>query len=310
MSEETAFKRSSFCEANHETSCSLTLVDFGYSTTQEEFEEANHQVVPTKDLEKMCPRRQAELKKFIELARMNESDSFKIILIFYSWLIGKIRISIYIYNMADIDNGGNNAKKRLLSDKLKFAICDKLKKNRRKIKRKRTSIKYVRRRRGFTRNRKNTREFRNSSSTYKIADMNYENDCSLVSPIPEVAQWEKQNEIAYWKSRALALQYQNRMLQNHINQVYNMQIQDYVDCKEVNVESESQLPRKRRESASKKVWKAPEVNMQKVRLEALKDVYGTMAPKIAGMETAIQLNYNSYLQKYNPMLWPNLPLKL
>ncbi|KAF5300118.1 hypothetical protein FQA39_LY19154 [Lamprigera yunnana] len=98
---------------------------FGFSTMQEEFEEANRhgiallqelQVLPTRDIEKRCPNCQAEMNTitdrqrtlgwryrcngqaghrrdptvntFTEQFRMNETGSFTIILIIYSWLIG------------------------------------------------------------------------------------------------------------------------------------------------------------------------------------------------------------------------------
>ncbi|KAF5277387.1 hypothetical protein FQA39_LY06200 [Lamprigera yunnana] len=111
------------------TAENLTLLDFGlyfgFSTTQEEFEEANRrgiallqelQVLPTRDVVKRCPNCHAEMKTitdrqrtlgwrysyngqaghrmdptvntFMERARMNEIGSVTLILIIYSWLIG------------------------------------------------------------------------------------------------------------------------------------------------------------------------------------------------------------------------------
>ncbi|XP_018321514.1 uncharacterized protein LOC108734439 [Agrilus planipennis] len=60
-------------------------------------------------------------------------------------------------------------------------------------------------------------------------DTNLNLNAQLVPPIPEVAAWQNQHQLAYWKSRAMALEHENRMLHQHLRNVYAKQTQDYVD---------------------------------------------------------------------------------
>ena len=39
-------------------------------------------------------------------------------------------------------------------------------------------------------------------------------------------------------------------------------------------------------------------------------LYGSNAPRIHAMETAIQLNFNRNCDRKQPKLWPNMPLHL
>ncbi|XP_049940586.1 gem-associated protein 8-like [Schistocerca serialis cubense] len=46
------------------------------------------------------------------------------------------------------------------------------------------------------------------------------------------------------------------------------------------------------------------------RIEEMKLLYGKAAPMIMGMETALQLSFDRNVDKLQPRMWPNIPLKL
>ncbi|RUS90285.1 hypothetical protein EGW08_001974 [Elysia chlorotica] len=46
------------------------------------------------------------------------------------------------------------------------------------------------------------------------------------------------------------------------------------------------------------------------RAQEMKQLYGTGAPMIHGMETALQMTYDRTQDKFQPKLWPNMPLKI
>ncbi|KAF5284598.1 hypothetical protein FQR65_LT02424 [Abscondita terminalis] len=205
-------------------------------------------------------------------------------------------------------------KSELSNGNIELIVCRKIKKSkRRSLRRKRSRLNYWNRRREQRLNRK-SKDLCDTISVISINDMDYEIDYynqSYLEPLPEVAEWHKHQQIVYWKSRALALEYENQMLHKHIQTIYEHQIQDYVDYKnDEEISPPVRRDKRKQENTSKKIWKAPEANSKRVKSEAMKKLYGDMAPKISGMETAIQLNYDLYLEKHNPQLWPNIPLRL
>ncbi|BFZ14748.1 hypothetical protein BsWGS_17787 [Bradybaena similaris] len=46
------------------------------------------------------------------------------------------------------------------------------------------------------------------------------------------------------------------------------------------------------------------------RTEEMKELYGLGAPMIQGMETAMQMTFDRFLDRFQPSLWPNMPLKI
>lgn len=48
----------------------------------------------------------------------------------------------------------------------------------------------------------------------------------------------------------------------------------------------------------------------KNRLDEMEKIYGNVAPKIMGMETAIELNYERLVEEGSAGHWPMLPIKL
>ncbi|KAB0799251.1 hypothetical protein PPYR_07131 [Photinus pyralis] len=209
---------------------------------------------------------------------------------------------------------------------IKFLVRRKLKKNRSRIlRRKRSRLNYWKQRKQLKTNRYN-QTLCDTISVCSITDMDYQEEfhSSLIQPIPEVAKWHNQHQISYWKSRALALELENNLLHKHIENLYAKQTQEYADCGEYYLEQGSTKKghftdsdgehfvkrERKRNSPEERIWKAPEGNARQKKLEDMKNVYGDMAPKILGMETAIQLSYDLYLEKYNPKHWPNIPLRL
>lgn len=46
------------------------------------------------------------------------------------------------------------------------------------------------------------------------------------------------------------------------------------------------------------------------RKAEMKELYGTGAPMIQGMETAMQMTFDRFSDRFQPSLWPNMPIKI
>ncbi|KAF2902842.1 hypothetical protein ILUMI_03336 [Ignelater luminosus] len=157
--------------------------------------------------------------------------------------------------------------------------------------------------------------------------------------LQEVATWQAQHQIAYWKSRALAVEYENRMLHRILRETQIKQVEDYIENMKLQNEEYKGRPKRRvlgskrneteknqnqerdfthcgskrpekDETERKQYWAPPtdqEIRERQMRMTTL---YGNMASKISGMETAVELNYELYKEKNNPQFWPNIPLRL
>ncbi|XP_063903834.1 gem-associated protein 8-like [Zophobas morio] len=143
--------------------------------------------------------------------------------------------------------------------------------------------------------------------TSKVVDVT---DMEWSSFVPassiEVAEWHKHEQIAYWKSRALSLEYENKMLLQHIRNVYAKQTEDYAnylkDQGHEQIEEASPVEEKREETREP---------VGKKRREEMEQLYGAKASKIMGMETAVQLNYDLHLEDAGKLShWPHTPLNL
>uniref|UniRef100_A0A6P7GGP2 Uncharacterized protein LOC114342343 n=1 Tax=Diabrotica virgifera virgifera TaxID=50390 RepID=A0A6P7GGP2_DIAVI len=147
------------------------------------------------------------------------------------------------------------------------------------------------------------------------------NSCSTLPP--EVIEWQWQDQISYWKAKAVSLQMENQMLKQHLRRVYTTLIDEPHDYRSRDM-STSHLPDQNFEkevlfsrtnmidhkNISKEVIpNLPDPEM-KNRLEELRKMYGDKAEKIMGMETSLQLNYERCLEKDSPVYWPNIPIKL
>ncbi|KAH1018058.1 gem-associated protein 8 isoform X2 [Dendroctonus ponderosae] len=191
--------------------------------------------------------------------------------------------------------GARNAKRRCRRKKSKKAYISMLKKGR------------------ITRE---TEELCSSIQEVDVVDME---ELPELSSLPrEVAEWQRQDQIAYWKSRAISFEIENKMLREHLRNVYADQIQQDYNQSQAWPSASSTTQQQRYEKKGKaalkqncqdKVKVLPKEPIGKNRLTEMEKIYGDVAPKIMGMETAIELNYQRLMEEA-PAYWPNIPLKL
>lgn len=204
-----------------------------------------------------------------------------------------------------------------LSNKVSVNQQRKNKRNRLRIlRRKRSKFNYWKQRKELRLKRKVSTDLNRTVSLFNVmnVNMNYNElaQKSFIQPIEEIGSWQSQHAIAYWKSRAMALEIENKMLYKHIRRVYTQQIQEY--NQDFENQSNNDISKTSEEYGTEKIqkqiWEAPNEHPTKQREKVMIRKYGNMACKISGMETAIQLNYDSYLDKHQPIVWPNIPLNL
>lgn len=149
----------------------------------------------------------------------------------------------------------------------------------------------------------------------------------------DIIEWQKQDQVAFWKSKALVLELENRMLRQHLKDVYAKSIEDYINegeideeypvsptenvyiekCYEKKVKNyNGSKGNKKKQSYKKGSCEVVSANFPEYtnRSDELKKLYGEKSQKIIGMETALQLNYERHLEKTKAFHWPNLPLNL
>ncbi|KAJ8985383.1 hypothetical protein NQ317_007540 [Molorchus minor] len=182
--------------------------------------------------------------------------------------------------------------------------------------------------------KKNTKDLCSAVEVFDISDMDWAPSCSSAPIPPEVTEWQNKDQIAYWKSRAISLELENRMLHEHLRNVYAKTIEgnskhgtESRENNENNTELDSEVAessegseegeiviKKRKQRSNSEIKVKPQILPRepegKNRLEEMKNIYGQAAPKIMGMETAVQLNYERLTNKLNPPYWPGLPLRL
>ncbi|CAG9767707.1 unnamed protein product [Ceutorhynchus assimilis] len=164
-----------------------------------------------------------------------------------------------------------------------------------------------------------TLELCNSLQEFSVVDTPI---CSLNELPQEVIQWHNKDQVAYWKSRAICLELENKMLKDHLRNVYAQQIEYYDQNKEwqevppendgrtIANEHNSSSTSIESEKKADKVKVVPNVPPGKHRLREMEKIYGDRAAKVMGMETALELNYQKLLEDECPIYWPNMPLKL
>lgn len=150
----------------------------------------------------------------------------------------------------------------------------------------------------------------------------------------------------FWKSKALSLQYENRMLMKHIEDLYRQIIEsknpvdnqnqnftetqqpisanneeyydeeyeEYENCDEFEMEDNLDV----QDTYVKKTKKEEEICIEqpkvienkKQRESEMKLLYGKSYRKIMGMETVVQMQYDVLIDKEKINYWPVLPIKL
>lgn len=129
------------------------------------------------------------------------------------------------------------------------------------------------------------------------------------SPMKDVADWWKHDQVAYWKARALSLELENRMLHDCLRNAYGKQVYCYELSKKWEQEQE-EIKAKADEVIVDEEKLPPKEGVREERRREMDRLYGGMAPKIIGMETAVQLNYELQVDQCKPPYWPNIPLNL
>ncbi|GJQ84554.1 hypothetical protein Trydic_g20049 [Trypoxylus dichotomus] len=150
---------------------------------------------------------------------------------------------------------------------------------------------------------------------FNVTDMNNVTNLTQehsLKPPQEVAEWQYHHQLAYWKSRAISLEYENRMLHSHIKKMCTQEIQDYIDVvKEGNeyVQANEENVSSSEYEATDNSGESPDNNEGLAQVDK-KLLYGEMESKINAMETAMKVNYNLQLERHKSQLWPNIPLNL
>lgn len=194
-----------------------------------------------------------------------------------------------------------------------------LKKSKKRVRRRRGKVKYFKNLRKRKLNQR-SEELCSAVEFVQIKDMDWTPTTQTYSQLPsEVIEWQKQDQIAYWKSRAISLEYENRMLKQHLRNVYTQTIEDNCDrhispeASDEGTKNEDyceQNTNRRKKSSKENEEISPKLPELKNRLTEMEKIFGKKAPKILGMETALQLNYERYLEKTKPVTWPTLPLRM
>lgn len=195
----------------------------------------------------------------------------------------------------------------------------------RRVRRRRSKVRYHKSLKQLRYNRK-TDDLCSAVEVVDITDMEWAPSCSSDSLPTEVTEWQKQEQIAYWKSRAISLELENKMLHQHLRNVYSKTIEQYLENNKYSESSpeepqihqdESQCSKNTRKEKSSisntKTTKrpvSPKEPSGKGRSEEMKRIYGDKAQKIMGMETVLQLNYEKHLDQLKPSYWPTIPLRL
>lgn len=182
----------------------------------------------------------------------------------------------------------------------------------RKERRKRSTTRYyaqLKRRRSS----RASEELCEALSEFDVTDMSA---ATSVDPLKDVAEWHRREQLAYWKSRALSLELENRMLHECLRNSYAKQVWDYENYVKNRGKGEGAPGGEKKEREANGEGKneddklPPREGVGEGRRREMKRLYGGMAPKITGMETAVQLNYELQVDQHKPPYWPNIPLNL
>ncbi|KAG5877009.1 hypothetical protein JTB14_021905 [Gonioctena quinquepunctata] len=192
------------------------------------------------------------------------------------------------------------------------------KNSRRQIRRKRSKIRYHKTLKKVRYNQKN-QDLCSAVELFDISDMDWASSSSPPTLPQEILEWQRQDQIAYWKSRAISMEYENQMLKQHLRNVYAQTIEEYSQSKQLHEsdipefqEPTAEIPEVASEKSKEKTTVVIDPNTPNIkqRVEEMNGLYGEKAQKIMGMETALQLNYERHLEHSKPVYWPSLPFKL
>lgn len=112
-------------------------------------------------------------------------------------------------------------------EKSYFKLLRKQKRNKyRKLRRKRKKLNY-RRELSCQRLLRKTKGKLESLTVHDYTGMDATDPAFYPPKIKEIDDWHNKHQVAYWKSRAISLEFENRMLLRHIRDMYAKQIEDY-----------------------------------------------------------------------------------
>uniref|UniRef100_A0A0C9RJ36 GEMIN8_0 protein n=1 Tax=Fopius arisanus TaxID=64838 RepID=A0A0C9RJ36_9HYME len=161
----------------------------------------------------------------------------------------------------------------------------------------------------------------------------------------QAQDWQQKHNVAWWKSRCIALEHENRILRSklrelvqhsnyseahptpsnsHYNPLNNSSEEanlefhvdeDMLSFLEKSIRHKMELKKNR--DAEK--LESREINenhnhpgireiQDHEKMENAKELYGTAAAKIIAMETALQMAVDRYRDQTKPQYWPNIPL--
>lgn len=152
-----------------------------------------------------------------------------------------------------------------------------------------------------------------------------------------IKEWQYKHEIAYWRSKAEALNYENKILHSIVDNIYLqnnshntgntkesncIDEEDYED--EVDTEKDEEFmhflqaseqhkmkrDKAKNETIQKERTLPPSKPVDSDRLEERLRLYGESATLINGLETKLQLNFDCYKDLHKPYMWPTIPLNI
>lgn len=204
-----------------------------------------------------------------------------------------------------------------LSKSLVPSAYRKYKRNRaRTLRRKKNKLRYFKRLKQVRRDRYYSEKLSETVSVIDITD-EMTSDVPYIAPIPDVAEWQNRHQVAYWKSRALAAEYQNQMLLQHLRNAYVKQIDDCAAYLEQNGHTDDTMEGDGTENEAIEesgavedpTTKAPNPLFPKYK-EDMTTLYGDRSSMIIGMETAVQLNFDYWMNKFRPAYWPSVAINV
>ncbi|XP_066255764.1 gem-associated protein 8-like [Euwallacea similis] len=164
--------------------------------------------------------------------------------------------------------------------------------------------------------RRGAEDLCNKVQEFNVIDMDMAPLCDFDKLPVEVSEWQQKEQIAYWKSRSISLEIENKMLRQHLRDIYAQQVNYYEKNKtwqqkpstsfSTEVESQDSGVTDEQEPSTSlgKLKVLPKEPEGKNRLKNMEKIYGNHAAKIMGMETAIQLNYERLVEDNSPRYWP------
>ncbi|CAD6208560.1 GSCOCG00010548001-RA-CDS [Cotesia congregata] len=193
-----------------------------------------------------------------------------------------------------------------------------------------------------------TQSYDNLDNKHMIDIMGFHVPDSFWETYKFAQDWQHKHQVAWWRSKCVALEHENLVLKNKIREIINNCNHNHVNCQhhqvhnyenrlgelenagqENNEELEfeidegmmkflEQSARHKKELKRKRELEAEEAqvtwvsheNDDKIKLEETTLLYGKDKSKIIAIETRMQVEVDQYKTQHQPEYWPIIPLKL